>query len=57
MATPPHLPTFGYADLPRLVTLMTGDEKHAAAADSTRDVLWVLYDRVLRVTPATAHGQ
>jgi len=47
-------PTLGYAELPRLVGLMTGDEKHAAAADSTRDVLWVLYDRVLRVTPATA---
>ena len=54
MATPPDLPTFGYADLPRLVTLMTGDEKHSVAADSTRDVLWILYDRVLRVTPATA---
>jgi hypothetical protein len=25
--------TLGYADLPRLVGLMTGDEKHAAAAD------------------------
>ena len=30
---------------------MTGDEKHAAAATSTLDVLWVLYDRVLRVDP------
>lgn len=52
--TPSDHPTGSYADLPRLVALMTGDEKHAAAADSTRDVLWVLYDRVLRVTPATA---
>jgi transketolase len=32
---------------------MTGDEKHAASADSTLDVLWILYDRVLDVTPAT----
>jgi transketolase len=30
---------------------MTGDEKHSPAATSTLDVLWVLYDRVLRVTP------
>ncbi|WSJ90989.1 transketolase [Streptomyces sp. NBC_01304] len=34
--------------------LMTGDEKHGPAATSTLDALWVLYDRVLRVTPATA---
>jgi len=31
---------------------MTGDEKHGPAATSTLDVLWVLYDRVLRVDPA-----
>ncbi|WP_017627061.1 thiamine pyrophosphate-dependent enzyme [Nocardiopsis chromatogenes] len=43
-----------YADLPALVGLMTGDEKHRAAAESTLDVLWVLYDRVLRVSPETA---
>ena len=42
----------GYADLPRLMSLMTGDEKHSAAATSTLDVLWVLYDRVLDVTPS-----
>ncbi|MGW0994542.1 transketolase [Streptomyces sp. NPDC002523] len=41
----------GYDDLPRLMSLMTGDEKHGPAATSTLDVLWVLYDRVLRVTP------
>lgn len=41
----------GYDDLPRLMALMTGDEKHSAAATSTLDVLWVLYDRVLRVEP------
>jgi transketolase len=39
-----------YSDLPRLLTLMTGDEKHTPSATSTLDVLWVLYDRVLRVT-------
>ncbi|MFE0025142.1 transketolase [Amycolatopsis sp. NPDC059021] len=41
----------GYADLPRLIALMTGDDKHHAAAESTVDVLWVLYDRVLDITP------
>lgn len=45
---------FRYEDLGRLVGLMTGAEKHGPAATSTLDVLWVLYDRVLRVTPATA---
>ena len=41
-------PQLGYDDLPRLLTRMTGDEKHNPAAFSTLDVLWVLYDRVLR---------
>lgn len=41
----------GYQDLPRLMSLMTGDEKHGSAATSTLDVLWVLYERVLRVSP------
>ena len=50
LAAPPRP---AYDDLPRLMSLMTGDEKHSAAATSTLDVLWVLYDRVLRVTPAT----
>ena len=43
-----------YADLTGLMSLMTGDEKHGPAATSTLDVLWVLYDRVLRVGPDTA---
>ncbi|MFF8641568.1 transketolase [Streptomyces sp. NPDC015345] len=47
-------PTYGYADLPRLMGLMTGDEKHGPAATSTLDALWVLYDRVLHVTPERA---
>ena len=41
-----------YDDLPRLMSLMTGDEKHTTAATSTLDVLWTLYDRVLRIDPA-----
>ncbi|AVH55200.1 MULTISPECIES: transketolase [Streptomyces] len=43
--------SYTYADLSRLMGLMTGDEKHGPAATSTMDALWVLYDRVLRVTP------
>jgi transketolase len=42
-----------YAELGELMTLMTGDEKHGSSATSTLDVLWVLYDRVLRVSPDT----
>ena len=42
----------GYGRLAGLMTRMTGDEKHEPAATSTLDVLWVLYDRVLRVDPA-----
>src|SRR5215813_14086213 len=43
--------TLGYEDLPGLLTLLTGDEKHDRSSFSTLDVLWVLYDRVLRVDP------
>ena len=46
----PSLP-MSYEDLPRLKTMMTGDEKHEMASESTLDVLWVLYDRILRVDP------
>lgn len=45
-----------YADLPALIGLMEGDEKHNGASSSTLDVLWVLYDRVLDVTPDTAEA-
>ncbi|MFD7097452.1 transketolase [Streptomyces xanthophaeus] len=45
---------FRHQDLARLIALMTGAEKHGPAATSTLDVLWVLYDRVLRVGPGTA---
>ncbi len=44
----------GYDDLARLMSLLTGDEKHTRSAASTLDVLWVLYDRILKVTPETA---
>ncbi|GAA0551392.1 MULTISPECIES: thiamine pyrophosphate-dependent enzyme [Streptomyces] len=46
----------GYDDLPRLMSLMTGDEKHGPAATSTLDVVWVLYDRVLRVSPEAVNA-
>src|SRR5437762_11606927 len=42
-----------YAELPGVMTQMTGDEKHGPSATSTLDVLWVLYDQVLRVSPDT----
>jgi transketolase len=42
-----------YAELPGLMTLMTGDEKHGPSATSTLDVLWVLYDQILRVSPGS----
>lgn len=41
-------------DLAALFRRMTGDEKHEWAAASTLDVLWVLYDRVLNISPDTA---
>ncbi len=42
-----------YGDLRDLMSLQTGDEKHDSSATSTLDVLWVLYDRVLDVSPQT----
>jgi transketolase len=36
-----------------LLDRLTGDEKHGPSAHSTLDVLWVLYDRILNVSPAT----
>jgi transketolase len=41
----------GRAELQELMVVQTGDEKHAASADSTLDVLQVLYDRILRYRP------
>ena len=45
----------GYDDLPALLTLLRSDAKHDPSAASTLDVHWVLYDRVLGVTPATVN--
>jgi transketolase len=43
----------GAAALAPLLRRLTGDEKHSPSAYSTLDVLWVLYDRILRVSPET----
>jgi transketolase len=44
----------GFVDnIQRLLTLMTGDEKHDPASYSTLDVLRVLYERILDVSPET----
>ncbi len=40
----------GYEDLPALMSVLTGDEKHEPASTSTLDVIWVLYDQVLNTT-------
>ncbi len=40
--------------LMNLMNLMTGDEKHSLAATSTLDVIRVLYERVLDVSPDVA---
>lgn len=45
---------YTYSDLPSLISLMTGDEKHSAAATSTLDVIWVLYDQILDISPERA---
>lgn len=46
-------PALPCRDLNRLMSLMTGDEKHGPAATSTLDTPWVPYHRVLR---HTGHG-
>ena len=46
--------TYEYRDLGHLMSLMTGDEKHSAAATSTLDVIWTLYDWVLHAAPEMA---
>lgn len=52
---PTPTPPVPYGELDRLMSLMTGAEKHAPSATSTLDAIWVLYDRVLRVSPSTTH--
>ena len=46
--------SLSFADVPGLMAAMSGDAKHDYLAASTLDVLWVLYDQVLRVSPQTA---
>jgi transketolase len=41
----------GVARIRTLMQAATGDEKHGSSTLSTLDVLWVLYDRVLRYDP------
>jgi transketolase len=45
------------ARIERLLTLATGDEKHDESAHSTLDVLWVLYDRILRYDPENPRSE
>ena len=42
----------GLAHLVPLLRRLAGDEKHEASGHSTLDVIWVMYDRVLRVDPS-----
>jgi transketolase len=44
-------------NISRLLTLMTGDEKHSIASYSTLDVIRVLYERVLEVSPERVHDE
>ena len=53
ITTTERVRTFGYDDLRHLMSMQTGDEKHDASSTSTLDVLWVLYDQVLDVSPET----
>lgn len=46
--------TDGIARVREMMAIVRGDAKHAAAAESTTDALWVLYDRVLRLSPDAA---
>src|SRR3984893_3705486 len=36
---------------------LTGDEKHDSSSHSTLDVLWVLYDRVMRYAPRNPRSE
>lgn len=38
--------------LPALLELLDGDEKHTGSSLSTIDVVWVLYERILRIDPS-----
>ena len=45
------------ARIKRLMTEQTGDEKHDDSARSTLDVIWILYDRVLRYDQKNPRSQ
>jgi transketolase len=45
------------AHIRQLMALATGDEKHSPSAFSTLDVLWVLYDRILRYDPTEPRSE
>jgi transketolase len=47
----PERPKDSIARVREMMGIVRGDAKHAAAAESTADALWVLYDRVLRFSP------
>src|ERR1039458_88865 len=47
----PERATDSIARVREMMAIVRGDAKHAAAAQSTADALWVLYDRVLRLSP------
>lgn len=49
--------TDGIERIKRLMMEVGGDEKHAPSSHSTRDVLWVLYDRVLRYDPKNPRSE
>jgi len=51
-AAPATAARSGIAELTSLLRRLTGDEKHEPSAHSTLHVIWVLYDRILRVDPA-----
>ena len=40
---------YTYQDIGKLMSLMTGDEKHSFSATSTLDGIWTLYDSVLKI--------
>lgn len=42
---------YSYSDLGTLLSIITGDEKHARSSESTIDIIWALYDRVLNISP------
>ncbi|MFI5255415.1 MAG: thiamine pyrophosphate-dependent enzyme [Candidatus Limnocylindrales bacterium] len=45
------------ARVEELMAMATGDERHDPSAHSTLDILWVLYDRVLRYDPADPRAE